>query len=124
MEFRKRFFESTKFENSVAVATFTSEEIPRTFSTNPFGKPVIDPVAASYCLGDVILCNDYRDNEGGSFYGMGYVYFVNDYGSMGTSYAGRYFNSAHGGGRGGTSGGGTNTNTDIPDLSDDAPPSC
>lgn len=117
----KGFVESTKFENSIAIATFTSQEIPRTESLNTFGKREIDPPAASYCLGDVILCNDYQSG-GGSFYGTGYVYFVNDYSSIGTSYAGSYFNYGHGSGAAGGGAGSGNTNT--PDLTDDSPPSC
>lgn len=63
----------------------------------------MDPPVPSICLGELILCNDYK-NEGGSFYEMGYVYTVNNYGFSG-DYAGSYFNYSHGSGGGGTGGG-------------------
>lgn len=99
----KGFVESTKFENSVAKATFSGEEKQRTFSINASGKMAMDPPVASICLGELILCNGYKD-EGGSFYEMGYVYTVNNYGFSG-DYAGSYFNTSHGSGGGGAGGG-------------------
>lgn len=64
----KGFIESTKFENSMAKFTISGDKLPITGTTNIFGKYEIDPPAASYCLGDVIICNDYYNESGGGSY--------------------------------------------------------
>ncbi|MWB95573.1 hypothetical protein GON26_14485 [Flavobacterium sp. GA093] len=96
------FIESTKFEKSASIATVSREEIQSKKVIDNSSKMVPDPPAASYCLGDVILCNDYKNN-GGGYDGNGYVYYVNSgVGYSSGGYAGSYFNSSHGSGGGGS----------------------
>ena len=99
------FIESTKFENSVPKATIRGNEIPRTLSTNAFGKMVIDPPAASYCLGDVLICNGYKE-EGGGYIGTGYVYYAgSNYYIAGEVASNYYSTTSHGSGGSGSGSG-------------------
>ena len=52
----------------MAKFTISGDKLPITGTTNIFGKYEIDPPAASYCLGDVIICNDYYNESGGGSY--------------------------------------------------------
>ena len=107
----KGFIESAKFENSVITAVITGQEISPNKPKDLFSKAAAnpDPIGASYCLGDLILCNDYKNS--GGYSGAGYVYYVNaPSGSGGGSYAGDYVNNSHGGGSGG---GGTASSASV-----------
>jgi hypothetical protein len=104
----KGFIESTKFKNSTSVASISGNEILKEKTNNIFSKATPDPPVASYCLGDVIICNDFK-NGGSGYSGNGYVYYVNSFGVSG-GYTGSYFNSSHGSG---ASGGGIKAPTPL-----------
>jgi len=104
----KGFIESTKFENSTSIASISGSEILKEKTNDIFSKAEPDPPAASYCLGDVYICNDFQ-NGGSGYSGSGYVYYVNSGG--GSGYTGSYFNSSHGSGG---SGGSVSTVTTLP----------
>jgi hypothetical protein len=104
----KGFIESTKFKNSTSVASISGNEILKEKTNNIFSKAAPDPPVASYCLGDVIICNDFK-NGGSGYSGNGYIYYVNSFGVSG-GYTGNYFNSSHGSG---ASGGGIKAPTPL-----------
>lgn len=110
-DLEKGFVESAKFENSVITAVITGHEIEPSKPKDMFSKAAADPdpIGASYCLGDLYLCNDYKNS--GGYSGAGYVYYVNaPSGSGGGSYAGDYVNNSHGGG---SAGGGTASGASV-----------
>jgi len=99
-DLEKGFVESAKFEKSVITAVIIGQEISPSKPKDMFSKAAAEPnpIGASYCLGDLILCNDYKNS--GGYSGAGYVYYVNAPSGSGGGYAGDYFNY-YGGGSGG-----------------------
>lgn len=65
----------------------------------------------------MIICNDYyNESGGGSYYGTGYVYYVNG-ASVSPSVGGSYFNSSHGSGGSASAGGASAAAANVKSVS-------